>query len=214
MRLQWLASGLIAAWTATASPGAMLWDNGGFDGRTGYGSMPPDWIADDFIFQAPGHINSVRADFYLYPHGAQFTLGDVAVWTEPVPGDGPGDLVFQQQLTIHTQKIGEYSWYDIVEVSVDDLALDLPAGGYFLGLRLVDKPYHGYFASWATAGNGEIHGHDGGWTYYDELGYPYWYRVTYNGLPTDFAFRLEGVPEPAMGVLVIVVAALGRRRLG
>ena len=64
----------------------------------------------------------------------------------------------------------------------------------------------------ATTGDGVLKGRDAGWIFPGHP--PFWVPVRNYGLyDTDFAFRLEGIPEPTTAILALFgLAALGRRR--
>jgi hypothetical protein len=203
---------------AVGARGDLLWDNGSFDGRSGLASMRTSmwevWTADDFIVRVAVRIEQATAEFYVdHPEGEAFELADVAIWTEPVPGDGPQDLVIElRDLPISSEKIGEAFGYDIIAATVEGLDIELEPADYFFSMRLVD--YHGGWG-WsllATTGDGVLKGRDGGWLWrWPPFG---WQPArNYLGYDSDFAFRLEGIPEPTTGLpFLFALVALARRR--
>ena len=194
----------------------VLWDNGSFDGRNGLASTRSGWetwTADDFIVAAAIRIEQATAEFYVDPPpDGPFELADIGVWTETVPGEGPQDLVIElRDLAISSEKIGEGFGYDIIAATVEGLDVELEPGDYFFSMRLVD--YTAWGSSYlATTGDGVLKGRDAGWMWrYPPFG---WLPARfYLCCDSDFAFRLEGIPEPTTATLLLGgLIALARRR--
>ena len=119
MRIQLGLVGLLAVCVGGSAHADVLWDNGSFDGRSGLSSnsLWETWTADDFIVAAPIRIEQATAEFYVDPPAdGPFELADIGVWTEPVPGEGPQDLV--------------------VAATVEGLGIELEPGDYFFSMRL------------------------------------------------------------------------------
>jgi len=132
--------GLLAVCVGGSAHADVLWDNGSFDGRSGLSSnsLWETWTADDFIVAAPIRIEQATAEFYVDPPAdGPFELADIGVWTEPVPGEGPQDLVVElRNLPISSEKIGEGFGYDIIAATVEGLGIELEPGDYFFSMRL------------------------------------------------------------------------------
>jgi hypothetical protein len=214
MRIGITAVGLLAICVAPSAGGDVLWDNGSFDGRNGLSSnwCQGTWTADDFIVTDPVRIERATAEFYVRPPAdGPFERADVAVWAQPIPGEGPEDLLVELDwLPISSQKIGEGFGYDIIAATVEGLDIELEPGDYFFTMRLAAI---GGMSWLATTGDGVLKGRDAGWFHPDHP--PFWYPVRdYMGYDTDFAFRLEGIPEPATAMLLLLgLAAMVRPRV-
>ncbi|MFO0838665.1 MAG: PEP-CTERM sorting domain-containing protein [Phycisphaerae bacterium] len=187
--------------------------------------VPRDALTiDDFFLAQPTQINSIEwigmRDFaYEYP-AAEYAF------YQPQRDDGGQIIgftqVFSQQAPYLAHSLAIVSDLDVYRASVNTPPVTLPAGEYFVGLRLVGGgPLAGgrNFAVVSQTGQGIL-----GSTAYvrdPSLGPPFDQFAPTTSLPTtpiaaDVAFRLTGVvvPEPAtlLGLLAGVAAFVRRGR--
>jgi len=189
----------------------VLWDNGGYDGRTGITSFRlqgfsgyDTWAADDFIVDASWHITSATAQFYVDLDGRPpFEIADIGIWVEPSPGAKPGRTVVElKDLPIEWEQIGEGYGLPIISARVKGLDIQLKApGAYYFSMRLVSSwDYgHGGMAYLCTTGNGKLRGRTGAWRWINHPPHwePAWWSFsTKTWLSTsDFTFSVEGERE-------------------
>ncbi len=203
-RIAYLSAMLSAGYVPSLAVAAVLWDNGSFDGRDAFSAYDfgSDWsiTVDDVILSAPSHIDSMTGQFMIV--GGYIDWAEVSVWQLPVHGAKPGSrIALRYELPVTYEQIGEIQGYPIYSITAHDVNIDLPAGDYYLGMQIGGT----YSAYLCTAGNGKVKGYGGGWWW----GVPYddwWSARDILGYDTDFAFRLEGTPEPASLALLLVGA--------
>ncbi|TWT45978.1 hypothetical protein RAS1_24150 [Phycisphaerae bacterium RAS1] len=197
---------------ALAGEAMLLWDNYltpplGHDRVSGRASerntdVPDAWTVDDALFDTAVEVRELRW-IGLRDETSAYASADVILL----------DSQFQQvellvNLPYTATPLEMLLGYEVYEGRVGDLSIELPAGHYYVGARLVDSGSGRNFV--ATTGNGQIGGLTTGAFRCATFGVPEWTLVGEFATPTDYAYQVYGVPEPAgfvmaaAGALVIV----------
>jgi hypothetical protein len=204
----------------------MLWDNyqgvDGYDGVSAHTTerntlVTESWTVDDAVFATTVIVQQIQW-IGERTAGTTFTAADFIIldenfnvvreeWNVPFTDTSLAEVV---------SSIGTLEVY---EGSVDIPNVELPAGHYYLGTRLVGSYYGQNFV--ATTGNGNFLGLTVGAFQSDFFGVHDWVLVDQLSSTTtvsDYAYRIQGivVPEPATIATLLIgglMLAWRRRRL-
>lgn len=200
--------------TALGGDRLLLWDNYltppvGHDRVSGRASerntdVPDAWTVDDAVFASPVRVQELRW-IGLRDETTHYASADLIVL----------DAEFQQLellsgVPFFATPLEMLLGYQVYEGRIDGLNIDLPAGRYYVGARLVDGGSGRNFV--ATTGRGQIAGETTGAFRSATFGVPNWTLVGVFATPTDYAYRIYGVPEPA-GFVLAAAGALMTVRL-
>ena len=212
---------VVALQLVVMASGDIIWDNykgpNGYDARTWLSSerntiIADSWAVDDAVFEQPVRVEAIKWIVLRSPDvqswKSDFIILDSSLGQQALMLDAPGLVISE----LGAGPAGNL----IYEATLPIPNIELPAGRYFLGGRLVDDFLGRNYL--ATAGNGEISGQSMGMFRSVAFGFDNWtpdIQVLTIGA-SDFAFRIEGevIPEPSTLVLLVVgaVQAVIRRR--
>ncbi len=225
----WLMAVALVAPAARAAE-APLWDNypgNSYDKRvfasaerstSAVDNRPENasWVVDDFV---PGYAFRVDAIEWIGLRDARYNYpkADWAAFTrqEDIFGQSTftavaGQLDVSSGLAIRDiGREGDYTLYRGTLTLASPL--NLPAGEYWFGIRLVGT---GFGRNFMVASQ-TVRNHPKGAFLHNPGAGINWKESSFLfGRPVDFAFRLYGVPEPAsLTLLVLGALAMTRRRL-
>jgi len=219
---------VLLAWSAGMAQAGMLWANynaaaeSGFDGHSFFAServavLGSSWAIDDFVItDDPWIVEELqwaagRNPNYNYTVEVIFLNDD---FTPIVSGPGDFDATYAIDDYEVTETHGTFFGYQVYNGRVVIPPTSLDPGHYYVGIRLVSNDGLGYGRNvMLTTGNGELKGETMGYVYSPFFGVSDWLPVDdfpYE-TPTDYAFRVLGVPEPT-GLVLLVAGLLIRRR--
>lgn len=220
---------LLVAGALDARADLLLWDNfltprpaddGGVDRHSYFtcerdATIEDSWVVDDARFNVPVVLDAIKwagGRLPAYPYTVEVMVlkeedNTLAEW----PGFPLGLSSYQV-----TGTFGTFYGYQVYNGYVELPPTSLPAGHYYFGVRLVSiPPGEGDGRNVAlTTGFGTINGDSMGFVRVPPFGYPDWIPVDQfpGETPTDFAFQLYGIPEPASVPLLALGPILSRRR--
>lgn len=202
----------------------VLWDNyitqpDGYDGVTFFSSeadasVSDSWAVDDAIFSYDVTIQSIQW-FGARKPGYTYTAEVIVMDEEFIPVQGsPVEGLSYAAAT----RPEPFNGFEVYEGSLElDEPLELPAGRYYIGVRLrneIGLAPGGGRNFVLTTGDGTTRGETMGAFRSPDFGYTDWtYTEGYDPAPivTDFAYRINGIPEPA-GLALLLTGLLFRRR--
>lgn len=183
-------------------------------------SLGGSWTADDVAFTSPGgvQIESIRWAGALLANHA-YTVEVTILQNDPGYTELAAISVPTFTIVDTYGTTGGYERY-VADVTLPGDGYYLPAGEYFIGIRLLSTSGRNFMAS---TGNGTLNGNSMGIFKSTYWGYSDWIPInqfaTYQPEhpfldPTDFAFQVYGsiVPEPAAMLLISGGILLLRRR--
>lgn len=224
----WLIAGGLTVSAAQAAE-TLLWDNypnNSYDKNTfasaerftsAVGEDPQfaSWVVDDYV---PGFAIRVDAIEWIGLRDARYSYPQ-ADWAafirhEDIFGQSTftpiaGQLNVSSGLRI--QDIGREGMYTLYQGTLTLVnPLNLPAGEYWFGIRLVGT---GFGRNFMVASQVVRNHRKGAFIHNPGAGIVWKESSFLFGRPVDFAFRLHGIPEPAsLTLLVLGALALTRRR--
>ena len=200
----------------------LLWDNyaatpTGWDGATGLSSerdtlISDTWVVDDALFETNVILEEIQwigfrddkplvaADWIIMDtdfnvlfdmNGAEFTRNDLG------------------------EQLGRFELYEGSLMLPEGKGVRLEPGRYFIGVRLVGEFLGRNFAATSATGAGNTFGESQAYFKGRPFGFDDWTpveEVLSSGEPSDFAYRIIGIPEPASLILLALGAAAAFRR--
>ena len=205
-----------------ASAQQLLWDNyaaspTGWDGVTGLSSerdtlISDTWVVDDAIFEQPVIVQEIqwigfRDDKPLVAADWIIMDTDFNVIADMNDADFTRNDLGQQ--------LGRFELYEGSLTIAEGEGVALDPGRYFIGARLVGEFLGRNFAATSATGAGNTFGESQAYFKGIPFGFDDWTpveEVLSSGEPSDFAYRIIGIPEPASLILLALGAAAALRR--
>lgn len=223
---------LLLAWGAgSVQASTLLWDNfltpnpetdGGFDGQTYITDernalVGSSWAIDDMVFETDVVIEELRwAGGRTPAYDPTYSVEVLLLNSDftPVGGGSPFEPTFAIDGVNVVGNYGTYFGYQAFNGSVALPTTALPAGRYYVGVRLASADGAGFGRHvMLSTGNGTINGDSMAQVYVPLVGLTSWTPIA--DFPfeeaTDLAFQVYGVPEPAAFLLLACVTLLRRR---
>lgn len=222
----------VLAVAGTTARADLLWDNfltadpandGGFDGYSYFSSernaaVEDSWIADDAFWTHPVTITGIK---WAAGRDPRFDYGtvEIIILAETDRALTPAYEFSLGQPTI-IDTFGTFQGFEVYNGYTALPAVQLPAGHYYFGIRLVngangdEDGRNVFLTTGRVAGVPTINGLTMGMFQSNFFNYPEWTFVgdTSAKMTTDFPFQLFGVPEPEALALAAVAVLMLRRR--
>jgi hypothetical protein len=199
----------LAATASHAQPG-LLWDNGDWDGLGNTSSerntlVTESWVVDDIILDDPVVLRGFSWVCAMSP-GLEPVASDFIVLTEDL------DPLTEMFDLGYTRVFGGvvYGDYEIYEVTLSGLAIDLEPGHYYIGGRIVGD---GAGRSVSLL-QGAVYGQTAPFFRSEYFGYPDWVPLGDIYFERDAVFKVYGdiIPAPATLALALPCLLANRRR--